>query len=147
MAVFVERTLTARKGKKRVTLRLRVSEPRGPRNDMRSTIELRAGRTLVSPRALATSGIGGADSWQTVVLALRNAAFMLVLFERDTGMQIDVSDWVDIVDLLAPMPIPAEMRARVAQIERTIERAMQELREAHDDHDHDHDRPRRRRKR
>jgi hypothetical protein len=54
-----------------------------------------------------------------------------VLFERDSGMRIDDEDWLDIVDLLRGMPIPGEMRPRIAKIERAIAKAHREFRESH----------------
>lgn len=122
MAIFAERTLTARKGKKRIELRLRVHAPKAHGDHADCAAELRAGGKRIWPDT-PDFHIGGGDSWQALVLALRLAAYSLVLFERDSGMRIDDGDWIDIVELLGDMPIPAEMRGRIAGIERAIRAA------------------------
>jgi hypothetical protein len=148
VAVFVERQLTARKGKKRVTLQLRVFAPTSHGDHSDCSAELRAGTKRIWP-ATRDLHIGGSDSWQALVLAMRMAALALVLFERDSGMRVDPADWMDIVELLGDMPVPAEMRPRIAEIERAIGEAQRAFRESHehgdhDAHDHEHGKPRRR---
>jgi hypothetical protein len=122
VAVFAERRLTARKGKTRVELTLRVHAPKAHGDHADCAVELRAGTRRIWP-ATRDVHIGGADSWQALVLALRLGAQSLVLFERDTGMRIDDEDWMDVVDLLGEMAIPTEMRGRIAAIERAIRKA------------------------
>ena len=139
MAVFVERTLTARKGRTRKMLTLRVHAPRPDGTAFRCRAELLAGSKRVWPKT-PFRGMGGADSWQALVLTMRIAVLQLVLFERETAMRIDEDDWMDVVDLLGDMPIPRDMRRRIAEIERTIAEALREFREEHEhDHDHDHE--------
>ena len=122
MPVFAERRLTARKGTKRVELTLRVHAPKAHGDHADCQVELRAGGKRIWP-ATRDFHIGGDDSWQALVLALRLGAQSLLLFERDTGMRIDDDDWMDVVDLLGEMAIPTEMRGRVAGIERAIRKA------------------------
>jgi hypothetical protein len=131
--VLIERALTARKGKKRVQLTLRVHAPTSHGDHADCTAELRAGAKRVWPAS--DLHIAGSDSWQALVLAMRMAALSLVLFERDSGMRIDPSDWMDVVDHLADMPVPKEMRARVAEIKRAIRDAQREYSETHE-HEH-----------
>jgi hypothetical protein len=130
--VIAERRLTARKGKKRIELTLRVHAPKAHGDHADCAVELRAGTKRIWP-ATRDFHIGGDDRWQALVLGLRLGAFSLVLFERDSGMRIDDEDWLDIVDLLRGMPIPGDMRPRIAKIERAIAKAHREFRETHVD--------------
>jgi hypothetical protein len=130
VAVFVERELTARKGKKRVVLQLRVHAPEAHGDHADCEAELLAGGKRIWP-ATRDLHIGGGDGWQALVLAMRMAALALVLFERDSGLQIDPSEWMDIVELLGDMPVPKEMRPRVREIERAIAEAQRDFRKKH----------------
>jgi hypothetical protein len=79
--VIAERRLTARKGKKRIELTLRVHAPRAHGDHADCAVELRAGTRRIWP-ATRDFHIGGDDRWQALVLGLRLGAFSLVLFER-----------------------------------------------------------------
>ena len=115
--MFVERTLTARRGRKRAKLRLRMFAPVPHGRDAACSLELTAGRAVLWP---ADRPIHGIDNLQALLLAARMAVLQLELFERTTGLRIDNADWLDLMELRGDMPGTKETLARAREIRRWI---------------------------
>ena len=116
MAVFVERELTARRGRKRVQLRIRIHAPRPDaqgHSNWECAFEITAdGKRLHTPRKLF-----GIDGVQALVLVLGWVVFTLEEYENDTGMTLDEWAWPDIWKLRMPPVLPGTRR-RAAAIRR-----------------------------
>lgn len=121
--VFVERELTARKGRKRTKLHLRVFAPDLDRPDHPCAFEVIVdGDEWWSKRRV----IYGGDSVQALLLTMQMVALRLFLFERDRGMLIDAEDWMHLVDHLRVPRATARERARVAEIKAELREQMRE---------------------
>jgi hypothetical protein len=131
-AVFIKRTLTARRGKKRTKLILSVYKPVTHDRHVSCKTELRAGDRLLWPTRLEFSGMAGIDDLQAFVLAMRMAACELLRFELDSGMRVDAWEWMDLIDFVGEAPISPDALARVAEIKKSLREALQEYRERED---------------
>ncbi len=116
----VEQELTARRGRKRTKLRLRVFAPTPWERNFRCKLELTADGEMVFPHRADFPGIGGADSLQAFMLALQFAAFELLRFEVEHGMQIDAWEWMSLIPLVANAPVDPYMRGRINEIQATL---------------------------
>lgn len=120
-----EQELTARRGREKTQLRLRVFAPTPWEGNFRCKLELTAdGRTLFPHRPDAP-GIAGVDSLQAFVLALRFAAHELLRFELGHGMKIEPWEWSSLIALIADVPVDPYMRERITEIQKAL-RAPQE---------------------
>ena len=126
--VFVEREFTARKGRKRTKLRLRVFAPAPQGRDSACAFELRAGSRVLWSLERPSHGV---ESLQALLLALRIAALTLLQFESDTGMKIDTWHWADLVDLVGDAPISTHDRERVNEIKTQLRELMHEFSDKH----------------
>lgn len=112
-AVFVERELTARKGKKRTKLHLRVYAPVPHGAEFACSFELTSDGppTWGIPKQLY-----GYDGLQAFTLAMQFAGLTLLHFEAEHGMRIDPWHWWNLVEFVAEMPVSTHDRDRINQI-------------------------------
>ena len=116
MPVFVERELTARRGRKRAQLRIRIHAPR-PDSRGHSNWECAFEVTVDRKRLHTPSKLFGIDGVQALVLVLSWVVYTLEEYENDTGMTLDEWAWPDIWKLRMPAVLPGTKR-RAAAIRR-----------------------------
>ena len=117
MAVFVERELVARRGRKRATVRIRIHAPRPDSRD-RESWECAFDVTVDGERLSGPPKVFGIDGIQALVLALGWVVFTLEQLEDDTGMQLEDWVWIDLWRVRTPHNFPGTRR-RAAAIRRT----------------------------
>jgi hypothetical protein len=124
-APVVETQLTARRGRTSAKLRLRVFAPTPWQGSFRCTFELRANDRVLWPDPPDAPAIGGADSLQAFVLALRFAAYELLRFELEHGMKIDAWEWSSLLPLIADAPLDPYMGERITEIQTALRAPME----------------------
>jgi hypothetical protein len=123
--IFVERELTARKGKRRAKLHLRVFAPIPHGNDYACSFEL----TVDGKPSWVPERIYGFDGLQAFALAMQFAAWQLLQLEAERGMRIDASDWMNIIEYAADAPLSTYDRDRIVEIKAELREQARTYRE------------------
>jgi len=120
--VVVERELTARRGRKRATLRIRVFAPT-PDRDGDPNWECAFEVTADGKRLQAPPKLFGMDGMQALLLAIGWVVYMLEEYENDTGMTIEEWAWSGMWKLRMPAVLPGTRRrdAALRRIQREYE--------------------------
>lgn len=96
MSVFVDRELTARRGRKRAQLRIRIHAPR-PDARGEPNWECALEVTVDGKRLTGTPpNVFGYDGMQALLLAIGMTVLLLERFENDTGMRVEPWQWHDL---------------------------------------------------
>jgi len=122
VAVFVERELTARRGRKRATLRIRIRAPRPDPlggNNWQCSFEV----TADDKRLRAPPKLFGIDGMQALLLTIGWVVYMLEEYENDTGMTIEEWGWSGMWKLRMAGVLPGTRRrdAALRRIQREYE--------------------------
>lgn len=125
--VFIERELTARRGRKKATVRLRFFKPvPDARGGWSCSFDVHVdGVKIRTPER-----VSGEDGLQALLLAIGLSVFTLEMFENETGWRIDDWAWFDVWKLRPRTRLRDSRRrsAIVREMERELTKAGRDTR-------------------